>query len=258
MNTLILVFWTITGAAVGSFLNVAADRLVAGGSLLRPPSHCPHCGCRLTPLEMIPVLSYLALNGKCNTCGARIGPRTLWVEAGSALLFALVAARHVTAGRIDWASLLFQSAIIAILLLVTVTDLEHGLILDRIIGPALGLAALAAFLSGWPALGWRLGGAILGAGLITLIIALVPEGMGWGDAKLTGLIGLTLGLPGLWFALFIGFVTGGVIAALLLATGKVKRGDTLPLGPFLALGGVIALLYETELLTAFNALSRLI
>ncbi|MEA3309021.1 MAG: prepilin peptidase [Chloroflexota bacterium] len=256
-TTLITIYWILVGAAVGSFLNAAADRLVAGGSLIRPPSRCPGCGKRLSPLEMVPVLSYLALRGRCCTCGAKIGLRTLLVETGSALLFGLAALSASAAGRIAWLELLFASSYLAALLLITITDMEHGLILDRVTYPALILAALDALRRGWPALGWQLGSAIIGAGLIAFIIYLVPEGMGWGDAKLCALLGGVLGLPGLWFALFIGFVSGGIIGGVLLATGGAKRGDKLPLGPFLTLGGAITLLYGAQLLTWFNALSAL-
>ncbi|HEY89868.1 MAG TPA: prepilin peptidase [Thermoflexia bacterium] len=256
-TTLITLYWILVGAAVGSFLNVAADRLVAGDSLLQPPSRCPSCGKRLPPLEMVPLLSYLALRGRCRTCGAKIGLRTLLVEAGSALLFGLAALSASAAGRLAWLDLLFTSTYLAALLLITVTDWEQGLILDRVTFPALALAALDALRHGWPACGWRLGGAVIGAGLIALIIYLVPEGMGWGDAKLCALLGASLGLPGLWFTLFIGFVSGGLIGGVLLATGGAKRGDRLPLGPFLTLGGAVTLLYQPQLLTWFNALSKL-
>ena len=256
-TTLLTLYWILAGAAVGSFLNVAADRLVAGDSLLQPPSRCPGCGKRLQPLEMVPILSYLALRGRCRTCGAQIGLRTLLVETGSALLFGLAALSASTAGRIAWLDLLFASAYLAALLLITITDWEHGLILDRVTFPALGLAALDALRRGWPAYGWRLGGAIIGAGLIALIIYLVPEGMGWGDAKLCAFLGAILGLPGLWFALFIGFVSGGLIGGVLLATGGAQRGDRLPLGPFLTLGGAVTLLYGAQLWAWFNALSAL-
>lgn len=257
MTGLWIIYWGLLGTAVGSFLNVAADRLITGGSLTRPPSHCPGCQRRLRARELIPVLSYLALRGRCRTCGAIIGARSLWVELGTGLLFAAAASRPEMALPSAWLRLAFTSAYLAALMLVTVTDLEHGLILNRVLAPVAALAVLDAALRGWPEFGLRLGAGVLGAGLIALIIALVPGGMGWGDAKLTGFIGLITGLPGLGFALFIGFVGGGLVAALLLLTGKVRRGQTLPLGPFLTLGATVTILGGPLLLQGFHALAAL-
>ncbi len=258
LTLLVTMYWGLIGAAVGSFLNAAADRLVKGTSLLFPASHCDACQHTLGPLDMIPVVSYLALRGRCRYCGARIGARSLWVELGTAFSFTLAALAfppHDTPGLFH---LTLLSALLCILILVTVTDLEHGLILDRVIWPGIALAGVAALTRGWATLPEFLLGGAAGAGLIWLIRRIVPEGMGEGDVKLTAFIGLSCGLRGLGFALFIGFVVGGLIAAVLLATGRKKRGDTLPLGPFLALGGAVALLYTPQLLALFDRLSLLL
>jgi len=252
---LLISFWAVSGTAVGSFLNVLADRLPEGGSFLSPPSHCAACGRRLAPVEMAPVLSYLWLRGRCRACTASIGARTLAVELGTGTLFALAAWRIAPSSLAEWARLIFASACLAVLVVVTVTDLEHGLILNRVIYPAIGLGLVGSLLVDWPDLLSHLGGGLLGAGVIALIILLVPGGMGWGDVRLAGFIGLITGLPGLLFALFVGFVSGGIVAGTLLASGRRKTGETIPLGPFLALGGGAALLYSEEMLNAFHALS---
>jgi prepilin signal peptidase PulO-like enzyme (type II secretory pathway) len=257
MLMLLPVGWTCLGAAVGSFLNVVADRLPRGESVAYPPSRCPTCSRRLHAGEMIPVFSYLLLRGRCRRCGTPIGLRTLAVELSSAGLFLLVVLQHADAGNVPWQSLLFDSLYVAILLLITITDLEHGLIFDRVSYPAVALAVIDVVLRGWSLLGRHLLGGALGAGLIALIILLVPGGMGWGDAKLAGFIGLITGVPGLFFALFLGFVGGGLIAGALLVTGRVSRRDTLPLGPFLALGGAITMLYQPLLQRIFDTLATL-
>lgn len=255
---LLIAFWAVLGTAVGSFLNVAADRLPGEASLLSPPSHCERCGRRLSPVELVPVWSYLALRGRCRTCGAPIGVRSLGVELSTGLLFALAASRSVPSNLREWVALLLTSAYLAVLVVVTVTDMEHGLILNRVIVPALGLGLIGALLTGgWPGLLSRLGGGLLGAGVIALIITLVPGGMGWGDARLAGFVGLVTGLPGVLFALFVAFVSGGVVAGVLLVSGHRRPGDTVPLGPFLALGGGAVLLYGEEILRAFHALAAL-
>jgi leader peptidase (prepilin peptidase)/N-methyltransferase len=250
-------FWSVLGIAVGSFLNVLADRLPQGKSILSPPSHCPACRRRLTPMELIPVLSYLILRGRCRTCGAPIGARILGVELGTGLLFALAAWRIAPSDPVSWATLLLESTYLAVLVAVTVTDLEHGLIPNRIVYPAIGLGLAGSILAGWPDLLRHLGGGLLGGGVIALIIALVPEGMGWGDAKLAAFVGLVTGLPGTLFALFVAFVPGGLIAGMLMATGRRKRGETISLGPFLAFGGAAVLLYGDELLATFYRLAAL-
>ncbi|HEY76333.1 MAG TPA: prepilin peptidase [Thermoflexia bacterium] len=254
-HALLAIFWGLMGAAVGSFLNVVADRLPTGGSLLSPPSHCPHCGTQLRPAELVPVVSYLALRGRCRSCGAPIGRRTLIVEAGTGLLFALAAHRLPPMSLRGWIELILVSMYLGVLVVVTVTDIEHGLILNRVMYPALGIGAVGAVLMGWPEGAYRLAGGAVGAGVILLILLLVPGGMGWGDLRLAGFVGLVTGLPGVLFALFVAFVSGGVVAGALLASGRRRRGDTLPLGPFLALGGTVVLLYGDVLVRAFWALA---
>jgi len=253
--TVFTIFWGLLGTAVGSFLNVVADRLPVQGSLLAPPSHCPACRRRLRPVEMVPVLSFLALGGRCRTCKAPIGVRVLAVEVGAGLAFALAACKIAPVNPGSWVTLILTSAYLAVLIATTVTDLEHGLILDRVTFPAIGLGLVGALLAGWPGLLYRLSGGLLGAGVIALIIALVPHGMGWGDAKLAGFVGLIVGLPGVLFALFVAFVSGGLVAGTLLATRRRKAGDTIPLGPFLALGGAVVLLFGNEMLRAFQTLA---
>lgn len=255
---LLVLFWAVLGTAIGSFLNLVADRLPEGGSLLFPPSHCEACGRRLSPAELVPIWSYLTLRGRCRICSTPVGVRTLGVELGTGLLFGLAARRTAPSNPEEWVTLVLVSTYLAVLVVVTVTDLEHGLILNRVMVPAIGLGLVGALLVGWPGLLFHLGSGLLGAGVIILIITLVPGGMGWGDARLAGFIGLVVGLPGVLFALFVAFVSGGLVAGALLASGRRKPGETIPLGPFLALGGGAALLYGEEMLCTFHALGTLL
>lgn len=254
---LVPAFWALVGLAVGSFLNVVADRLPRRQSLLAPPSHCAACQRRLAAFEMIPVISFLALRGRCRTCGAPIGARTVWVELAGGALYALAAWQIAPDDGRAWLDLLLTSIYLAVFIVVTVTDLEHGLILDAVTLPTLALALVGTLIVA-PRL-WLmhcLSGAA-GAAIIILVIVLVPHGMGWGDVKLTALVGMVTGWPGVALALFTAFVSGGIVAAILLATGRKQRGQTIPLGPFLAFGGGLALLYHAEMLWAFYALARL-
>lgn len=251
-----LVFWGVVGTAVGSFLSVAADRLPEGQSVVSPPSRCPNCERRLRGWELIPVVGYLLVNGRCRSCGYVIGRRPPLVELAAGLLFVLAMWVVNPVVWQDWLRLVLISVYLSVLVLVTLTDLDRGLILNKVIWPGIWLAAAAALLKGWPEMGWHWLAGGIGAGLIIFIIKLVPGGMGWGDVRLTGFIGLVTGLPGLWLALFVGFVSGGMIAAILLILGKVKRGGSLPLGPFLALGGTAVLLFGPQMLQGFYTLAQ--
>ena len=132
------------GASLGSFVNVVADRLPAGGSLVRPPSHCPVCHTHLRPLDLVPILSYLWLRGRCRYCGAVIPARLAVVEALSGLLLLLIFWRYGLGPGFAVVAL-----IATLLLAIAIIDLEHGLILNRIVLPAAAAAVVLAPL--WPA-----------------------------------------------------------------------------------------------------------
>lgn len=255
---LLVAFWAALGTAVGSFLNVVASRAPQRRSLLTPPSHCDTCGRKLGLAELVPVVSYLVLRGRCRTCRAPIGVRTLAAEIGTGVLFALAATRTTPTEPLEWVTLLLTSSYLAVLVVVTVTDLELGRIPNNVIAPAIIVAMVGSLQAAWPGLLLHLLGGLLGAGIIALIVVLVPGGMGWGDAKLAGFIGLATGLPGTLLALFVGFVSGGLVAGGLLLSGHRRPGDTVPLGPFLALGGGAALLFTDRMLHAFHTLSALL
>ncbi len=246
----VLVFFL--GASVGSFVNVVADRLPNGESLVRPPSHCPACGRRLAPLEMVPVLSYVALRGRCRTCHSGIPVRVLGIE----LLLGLLAL-HLYTTSVASVGTLLVFAYASLFLLLAAIDLDHGVILDVLVYPAFILGLLMApwwqdfglereFLGntsrGQVLLG-SLAGAIIGAGFFAVVILAYRRGMGWGDVKMAGLIGIIAGVPGTLVALLVSIVSGGLVAAGLLATRRRRRGEAIPFGPFLALGGWVGLLW---------------
>jgi len=249
-----MALYALVGAVVGSFLNVVIDRVPAKQSLLAPPSRCPSCGRRLPALDMVPVFSYLFLRGRCRDCGARISPRVFWVECSSALLFAFLFWFY----GFSW-QLLLATIYDSLLLVILVIDLEHKLILDVIILPAIGLTVLAillqAFLpprfayyglldiltarAGWSLsltqvsmLSQVLGGAV--AFLIFLLICIIsPQGMGGGDIRLATFSGLITAFPGALAAVFGSFILGGVVSVLLLLTGRATRKTAVPFAPFL-------------------------
>lgn len=243
MTAWLLIWFGVLGAVVGSFLNVCADRLPAGESIMSPPSHCPNCQRRLTAGELIPVVSFIALRGRCRTCGARIPWRVPAAELASGILFALIAWRFGLSLMTLWGVLYA-----CFLILMAITDLESQRILNAVVFPALGLALIASpFTPGRTAVSLILGG-VLAFGTTFLLAVLIPGGMGMGDVKLATFVGLIVGFPQIAFVLLLAFVLGGAIAGGLLLSRHLHRGDRIAFGPFLTLAALVGLLYGPNLL----------
>ena len=235
--------YSVLGVVIGSFLNVCIDRLPAGSSIINPPSQCSHCKRRLSILELIPILSYILLRGRCRSCGEKIPLRVLVVELGTGVIFLLIWLRF---GQ-SWETLLY-SLYSVLLMVIGFIDLEHQRILNILIYPAIGVGLLMVPVlhSSTP---WMvLAGGLLGFGALFLIAVLAPGAMGMGDVKLTIFLGIVLGFPVIVIALFLAFITGGLVAGVLLALKKIKRKDPIAFGPYLALAGFITLLYGNQLL----------
>jgi leader peptidase (prepilin peptidase)/N-methyltransferase len=236
------------GAILGSFLNVCASRLPKGKSLLRPGSSCPACGNPIRWYDNVPLLSFVLLRGRCRACREPISWRYPSVELATALLFGASLLRFGWRWELALA-LFFVSALVVI----TVIDLEHHLIPDRITLPAI-LVGLGGSLAGWR-VSWleSLVGLLAGAGIIYTIIVLSrlwlgQDGMGGGDITLSAMLGAFLGWKLLLLALFLAVVLGGAVAVTLLAAGRKGGKDPIPFGPFLAAGGVISLFRGEEIL----------
>jgi leader peptidase (prepilin peptidase)/N-methyltransferase len=231
----------LMGAAIGSFLNVIIDRLPAKQSLLFPPSHCPACGKRLNILDLMPVLSYLCLGGRCRYCRAPIPRRILWVESGTMAGFVFL---------LWWYGLSPELGIMcfywSLLTVILVIGLERGLILDKIIYPAGAVALLINVFSRDPGVINSLLDSLLGGG-VGLLVMILPlslgrRGLGWGDVKMAGLVGLMLGFPLVLVALFLAVVAGGLVAGLLLLFKVIKRNAAVAFSPFLAVATMVVLL----------------
>jgi len=238
-----IALFALLGLAVGSFLNVCCDRLPQRQSLISPPSHCDSCGKKLKVRDLVPLFSYLWLRGRCRYCGARIPLRVPLVELATALLFALVCWNCGLGPQLPMA-LIYA----CIFLVVFVIDLEHGLILDIVVYPGMVLAFLFSFF--WPELGWPglgvlsalLGGAI-GFGLMLAPYLISRGGMGGGDVKLAGLIGLAIGFPHVLIALLMAIIAAGVLAIALIVSRRRTRKQTIPFGPFLAAAAMLTLVW---------------
>ncbi len=235
------------GLAIGSFLNVVAARVPLKRSIVSPGSACMSCGHELGWYENVPVLSYLALRGRCRGCGVRIGLVYPAVELLTALL---VAASFLAFG---WSGESFVAAFFcATLVAVSVTDLSHRIVPNVIVLPAAAIV-LAAMTVLAPSAEWGLGA--FGAALFLFLAALAyPKGMGMGDVKLALLLGAMLGraVP---VALMIGMVAALVPALVLFARhGTAARKMAIPFAPFLSFGGIVALFFGDRLLDAYLTL----
>ncbi len=231
------------GAAVGSFLNVCIDRLPAGGSILHPRSRCDACERQLSPPDMVPVLSYLALRGRCRYCQSPIPQRVLWVEVSTAILFTLL---YLYEGpSIEMA---VHAAYGTLFLIIAVIDLEKQLILNRVIFPATAAALLVNTFYRQPTIAYGLLGGAAGLILLLMPAIIFRHGMGWGDVKMAGLIGIVTGFPMVLVSLFLGVVSGGVVAGVLVLAGIRKGKDTVPFGPFLSLAAFATLLWGKDIL----------
>ena len=229
----LLVF--LLGLSIGSFLNVVAWRLPRGEGVVAGRSHCPVCGHTLGALDLIPLLGYFFLKGRCRYCQAGISPRYPLVELATGGLFVLAFWQQglsIGTPGLWW----FYS----VLLTVSLIDLDYRIIPDRLLLAGLPAAALLFFAPTSPGLvSLLIGGA--GGFLFLLAIVLISRGgMGGGDVKLAGYLGLCLGWKLLTVALFFGFIFGGVVGVYLLIFRKKGRKDEVPFGPFLASGGTLA------------------
>jgi len=242
---------------VGSFLNVVIDRVPKRVSVLRPCSHCMSCGARVANRDNIPVFSWLWLRGRCRQCRAPIGARTLLVELATAALFVAAAVRFGASWSLPAYWLFF-----AALLVISVIDLEHLIVPNRVLYPALAasvplLLLAAAAGDDWGALRRAAIGGLAAFGALFLVHIVSPRGMGFGDVRLAGLIGVYegwLGVGHIFLALFLGFVLGALVGVGLIVAGHKGRRDAIPFGPFMAAGAVIAVLWGPDLLRGYHHL----
>ncbi len=234
----------VFGLVIGSFLNVVICRVPAGESVVRPASRCPHCATPLRPWQNVPVVSWLALRGRCASCSAPIALRYPLVEVATAVLFVALSLRlHLS---VLPAYLFFGALGVAL----SVIDLDHHRLPDRMVLPAypvLGvlLAAASAVDGDWSAF-TRATVAALAAFCAFYAIAFAwPGAMGYGDVKLAGLVGAVLGYlswPALVVGLFGSFAFGAAAGVVLMALGRAGRRNALAFGPFLILGATVAIL----------------
>ena len=235
------------GLAVGSFLNVVIWRVPRGESVVAPRSHCPQCLHGIRARDEVPVLSWLLLRGRCRDCGARISVRYPLVELLTGALFVAVSIRfHDAIGLLPAYLYLAALGVALALIDLDVRKLPNALTLPAyFVGPfLLAVAVLSHDDGGWDALLRALGGLAAMYGFYFVLWYVTRgRGMGFGDVKLAGVLGLFLAFLGwnVWLVgLFAGFFVGGVVSILLLAAGRAERKSRVPYGPFMLTGAFIA------------------
>lgn len=240
------------GLAFGSFLTLVIHRVPAGESVVRPRSTCPSCGTQLRAVDTVPIVSWIALRGRCHACGARISvayPLTELATAGSFVAAALVFED------------LWETALLApflgLLFALSVIDIRHHKIPNRLVYPAILLSAawvVVADLAGSELSAPSAGIGFLAYGVGLLIVALIsPRGMGMGDVKLAALVGLVLGSLGLdhvAVAAGLGILLGGVGAIVALVAGAGRK-TPIPFGPYLAAGAAVATFVGGQIADAY-------
>jgi leader peptidase (prepilin peptidase)/N-methyltransferase len=239
---------TVLGALIGSFLNVVIHRLPLGESLVSPGSHCPACDAPVRSFDNVPVLSWVVLRGRCRSCGAPISVRYPAVELLTAASFAaVVAVRGFDDGL--WLELPFAACLIAL----AGIDLDHQLLPNKIVYPMAAYGLVVSLIVATDDFPEHLIAGVGAFAFLLLAVLAYPSGMGMGDVKLAGAMGIYLGVsivPALLAAFFTGTVFG---LAVIAREGAQARKKAVPFGIFLAVGGLVGVLAGPELIDVYES-----
>lgn len=244
LNVAVVVLALVLGLLIGSFLNVVIAREPKGESVVRPRSACPACGTPIAARDNLPVVSYLLLRGQARCCGAPISSRYPLVELGTGVAFGVVAAWTGPSWRLP--ALLY---LVAIAIPLIAIDLADHRLPDLITLPSypIGAALLVVAALGEGEPHRLITAAACGVGLwlfYDVLHILYRSGMGFGDVKLGGILGMYLGWFGVRYAImgtFFGFLVGAVLGLALMLAGRANRKTPIPFGPFMLLGAFLAL-----------------
>lgn len=251
MEYIIQIYVFIVGVIFGSFFNVCIFRIPNNQSISNPPSHCYNCNNRLKPLDLVPILSWVFLNGKCRYCGQKISPRYPTIELLTGILFVLI----YNVYRINYITL-YYLVLISILIIVTFIDIDHFIIPDSLII----FGSIYAILFNLTGQGIVLKDSILGAlicggGMLILIniieFIVKKEVMGGGDIKLFFMTGLFLGIKGGLLTILLSIYVGAIYGIGVVIYSKINKLDynsMIPYGPFISVGALITVLCGTNII----------
>ncbi|WP_010252562.1 prepilin peptidase [Acetivibrio cellulolyticus] len=258
MEIILLIYVTVIGVVIGSFLNVCIYRIPKEENIAYPPSHCGSCGKRLTAVDLVPVFSWLFLKGKCRYCGSKISPRYAIVESLTGLTFALLYNKFGIS-----VDLLCSAFLMSILIAVFFIDIDHRIIPDELVVAGLVAGGITIIYNAFfpmkifgeggkwwdPILGMFAGSVtLLVVGLIGMLIYKTDDAMGGGDIKIFAPIGIFLGWKMTFIALLASIVLAGLISLILVIIKVKGRKSTIPFGPFIVMGTLITYLYGWDIL----------
>lgn len=245
------------GITFGSFFNVCIFRIPEKKSIVNPPSHCYNCNTRLKPLDLVPILSWTLLRGKCRYCGQKISSRYARVELLTGILFVLVYSVYgynvIT---------LYYLLLVSLLIIITFIDIDHYIIPDELI--IFGAIFAIIFNALGQGIGIKdsiLGALICGGGMLLLIylIELIvnKEVMGGGDIKLFAMTGLFLGVKGGLLTILLSVYVGAIYGIITIIYSKIKKqkyNSMIPYGPFISVGALITVLCGTNIINWYMGL----
>ncbi|MBE6052855.1 MAG: prepilin peptidase [Clostridium sartagoforme] len=241
-------FVVIIGLCIGSFLNVCIYRLPREESITFPPSHCTRCGYELKAIDLVPVISYLFLKGRCKKCGDKISIRYPMVEIINGIIYLLIYLKFGLS-----LNFIFYSILTSLLIVISFIDLESKYIYSSTTIFGVIIAAVYIVIGLYTKeinVVNNIIGGILGYLIIYLII-IITRGMGEGDADIAGICGLFIGIEGILVALFVAIVSAGIVASVILLFKFKKRNEEIAFGPYIALGTIIYILIGKEILTLY-------
>ena len=274
-------FWM--GSAIGSFLNVVAWRMPRGESIVSPPSHCPKCGSPIKWWQNVPILSWLALRGRCANCKEPISPRYIIVEAVGGCLFLAAFLQFADfAGKVPYAELVVSLVVwwiwISLMIVGSVIDYDHKLLPDfvtvggMVLGVAKGVFFCLSFRGFNPdflntkmyfPLMFSLAGLAFGFGLLWLVRyfgskAFGREAMGMGDVFLMGAVGALFGPVAVLVTLILSSVVGSVVGLAMVALSKTRLGNfaEIPYGPYICLGCLAWMFWGAQLVAWYMGMFR--
>lgn len=240
-----IILIVLFGLIIGSFLNVCIYRIAREESIAFPPSHCTSCGYELKPKDLVPVLSYIFLGGKCRSCKQKISIKYPLVEILNSVLYLLIYLKF------GFTLSLFKFCLFASLLIVIgFIDFETKYVYNStvVFGVIAGVGFAALEWLETKSIPWTyIVGAFIGFGIIYLIVVLT-HGMGEGDIDIALICGLFLGIKGILVTLFLAIILGGIVAGIILILKLKNRKAEIAFGPYLAIGAIIACLYGEYLI----------
>ncbi len=255
----------IFGLCIGSFLNVLADRLPQDGSVIKGRSRCDKCKKTLKWYDLIPLLSFVNLKGKCRYCHARLSFFYPIIELTTGVMFAITTffilngSQFLISNFQLLITLIYYLFIVSSLIVIFFADLKYGIIPDKIIFPSALISIAYLFFNHQSLIINHLLSAI-GASFFFLLLFLITKGrgMGFGDVKYAFLMGLVLGFPNIIVSLYVAFLTGAIVGCILIIwRKKALRGTSIPFGPFLVLGTLSAIFYGEVLVQSFLRMASL-